>query len=71
MVMGSANCPSEVHFITVFALRNGKFSSRMGLLTPIPLLSFVPGYGDRKGTRGCSLHLGLEIQVIVQAHALS
>ena len=44
MVLGPVNFPSEVHYTTVFALRNGKFSGLGGDSPPIPPLSYVLGY---------------------------
>ena len=43
MVLGSVDCPAEVRCATVFALQNGKFSSRLGGYSPPYPLRFVLG----------------------------
>ena len=42
MVLGSVNFPAEVRCTTIFALRNGKFSSRLGATHPHIPLKFLP-----------------------------
>ena len=42
MVLCPVDCSAEVHFTTIFALRNGKIFEVGGWLTPHSPLSFVP-----------------------------
>ena len=46
MVLCPVDCPGEVHYTTIVALRNGKIFKIGGVTHPQNPLSFVPHYGS-------------------------